>query len=57
MKIAFCEIMEKLELLLLFLRFDFELLFLIFLLLRVKKLSLGMNFELLSENRLCNYLY
>lgn len=46
MKIAFCEIMEKLELL-----------FLIFLLLRVKKLSLGMNFELLSENRPCNYLY
>ena len=49
--------MKKLELLLLFLRFDFELLFVIFSLLSAKKPCLGVNFELLLYIRLCNYLY
>ena len=46
----------KLELLLLFLLFDFELLFIIFSLLRAKNPSLCVYFELLLYIRLCNYL-
>ena len=49
--------MKKLELLLLFLRFDFELLFVIFSLLSAKKPCLGVNFELLLHSRPFNYLY
>ncbi len=49
--------MKKLELLLLFLRFDFELLFIIFSFLSAKKPCLGVNFELLLHSRLFNYLY
>jgi len=49
--------MKILELLLLFSRFDFELLFVIFWHLYAKKPSLGVNFELLLHIRLYNYLY
>jgi hypothetical protein len=49
--------MKKLELLLLFLRFDFELLFVIISLLSAKKPCLGVYFELLLHSRLFNYLY
>jgi len=49
--------MKNLELLLMFLLFDFELLFVIFSFLRAKKPSLCVYFELLLYIRLCNYLY